>query len=166
MTSNGKITVDTMKEELFGVTVKSKYTGRNVHARDSINPATAGQYVLGVTGPNGSTEYNVVVTASDTEELAEEMLNMVEQEGNAGQVTQEQYAGSNVFVTRATPKVYRVTYQSTISGRQFSIKYSARKADTFIFTATRPNGEPEQRMEVKRNDAILFLETLLAEFDA
>jgi hypothetical protein len=160
MSNNGNIIVETMNEEAAGVTIKSKVSKRNVHFRESVNPATAGQFVLGVTESNGSTERNVVVRADDTEELLETMLGMVQQ-GTAAYSTQEQRLTGNVYITTATPRIAKVTYQSHISGRKFSLKASASKKGQWLFTATGADGYPDASIIVKANDTEAFLEAAL-----
>jgi hypothetical protein len=157
--NNGNIIIDTMNEENSGVVIKSNYTKRDVHFRESVNPATAGQYVLGVTAADGTTERNVVIRANDTEELMQVLYDMFTQT-NTGKTTQTRLTG-NVYVTNAQPKVYQVTYQSHISGRQFRVKYSASKTGQFLFTATGEDNYPEQCMLVKATDAISFAEAAL-----
>lgn len=158
--TNPNINITTVGDEASEVTLRSKYTNRYTFMRDSVNAGTAGQFVFGVSNKYGSGERRVVINAENSEDLLEAIEAMLNGSTLSGS-TCEENIGSNVFVKRAQPKIAAVTYQSPHSGRVFGAKYSAQKANHFVFTVSGEDGEPKQSHVVSRDQAATFIEAAL-----
>jgi hypothetical protein len=153
--------VEREKEKASEVRVSSPYSKRYTFMRDSVNPATAGQYVLGVYDVRNSAERSVVVRATDTSVFMEEVGKMIDESYNGGSFREESLGNGVVFKYTKTPRAVRVVYQSPISGRQMFVKYSASTDNAFVVTVTGPNGEPETSQIIKRDALKTFVEAAM-----